>query len=278
MTYCKSLCRKPRKETLAERALGFTIIELSIVVAIIALVIGGIWVGQSMIRRSELQSIIADAKRYTVITKQFRDKYKYLPGDMPDAENYWGTDPDGCPDAGGDTDLRTETCNGDGNGQVGNEDVTAFYERFRYWQHLADAGFIDKMFSGGPGPVSSTDVLVGINVPLSQVNGVGFLARYIPNGFAGSAHFFAGDYKHFFLIGRQSPAGGVNNYPFMTPAEAAAIDGKEDDGQPGKGGVKNYKSTAPNASGCTTTDDPDTAEYNTGDSTINCALLVLMGF
>ena len=43
---------------------GFTLIEMAFVLAIIALVAGGILVGRSLVRDAELRTIITDVDRY----------------------------------------------------------------------------------------------------------------------------------------------------------------------------------------------------------------------
>ena len=67
---------------------GFTLVELSVVVVVIALLVGTILVGQTMIRGSELQGIITDYTKYQTAVEDFRKQYKALPGDMIDATDY----------------------------------------------------------------------------------------------------------------------------------------------------------------------------------------------
>jgi prepilin-type N-terminal cleavage/methylation domain-containing protein len=112
---------------------GFTLIELSIVLVIIGLVIGGVTVGQELIRSAELNSIITDVNRYTLAIKTFELKYDELPGDIDNAQSYWPT----CIDNG------PNTCNGNSNGRV----VEAF-ENNRSWQHLSLSGIIAENYTG----------------------------------------------------------------------------------------------------------------------------------
>jgi len=62
---------------------GFTLVELSIVLVIIGLLIGGILVGQSLIESSKINSFIKQIQQYDIATRNFKMKYKYLPGDSP---------------------------------------------------------------------------------------------------------------------------------------------------------------------------------------------------
>lgn len=66
---------KSRKE------IGFTLVELSIVLVIIGLLIGGILVGQSLIHSSKINRVVKDLSQYDIALAAFRDKYKQLPGD-----------------------------------------------------------------------------------------------------------------------------------------------------------------------------------------------------
>ena len=103
---------------------GFTLIELSLVLAIVALIIGGILVGQSLIRTSQVQSAISDIERFQNALVLFKEKYHYLPGDMPNATTFWGTD-SSCPNTSSNAIPKTATCNGDGNGRIADLDCSS---------------------------------------------------------------------------------------------------------------------------------------------------------
>src|SRR5215475_14851525 len=61
---------------------GFTLVELSIVLVIIGLIVGGVLVGQDMIKAAELRSTISQIEKYNTAVNTFRDKYRYIPGDI----------------------------------------------------------------------------------------------------------------------------------------------------------------------------------------------------
>lgn len=62
---------------------GFTLIELSIVLVIIGLLIGGVLQGQEMINNTRLKTTVAQFDGLTAAVQTFQDKYRELPGDAP---------------------------------------------------------------------------------------------------------------------------------------------------------------------------------------------------
>lgn len=64
--------------------LGFTLIELSIVLVIIGLLVGGVLVGRDLISAAEIRSQINQIENYKSSVNAFKLKYGYLPGDIPD--------------------------------------------------------------------------------------------------------------------------------------------------------------------------------------------------
>jgi prepilin-type N-terminal cleavage/methylation domain-containing protein len=59
---------------------GFTLIELSIVLVIIGLIVGGILVGRELIHAAEIRSQISQLNAYETATNAFRNKYNCYPG------------------------------------------------------------------------------------------------------------------------------------------------------------------------------------------------------
>src|SRR3569833_2534544 len=123
---------------------GFTLVELSIVLVILGLLVGGVLTGQSLIRAAELRSVTTQEQRYVTAVQTFRDKYFALPGDMTNATAYWGT-ATACPGDYPSPAATSATCNGDGDVQIFSR------ETFRFCQQLANAGLGGGGGGGGPG-------------------------------------------------------------------------------------------------------------------------------
>jgi prepilin-type N-terminal cleavage/methylation domain-containing protein len=60
---------------------GFTLVEITIVLVIIGLLIGGILQGQTLIRSMRVKDIVVTAKDLSTASQYFKDRYHYLPGD-----------------------------------------------------------------------------------------------------------------------------------------------------------------------------------------------------
>ena len=59
---------------------GFTLVELSIVLVIIGLIVGGILTGKDLIRAAELRSVQSDKEKIVTAINTFELKYNCLPG------------------------------------------------------------------------------------------------------------------------------------------------------------------------------------------------------
>src|ERR1017187_10122680 len=74
----------PRFHVKSHMKAGFTLVELSIVLVIIGLIIGGVLVGRDLISAAEVRAQISQIEKYQTAVNTFRDKYGYLPGDIPE--------------------------------------------------------------------------------------------------------------------------------------------------------------------------------------------------
>lgn len=269
---------------------GFSLVELSIVLVILGLLTGGILSGQSLIRAAELRTVSTDFNKYLTAAHTFRDKYRALPGDMPNAVKFWGAQ------AGDTTDgtdatcagltfanpaTGTATCNGNGNGQISNNTMHSstnpgWSEVWRAWQHLANAGLVEGSYTGVPATSNFVDGQAGLNMPVSRVDrsgGYAFLWIGVPSS-TGVSYYFPGSYGNTLAYG-----GGdrVDQAGLLWAEEAWNIDTKIDDGKPGQGKMRPYmNSMRPQ---CSTSNDPAVSEYRVHNATIkNCNLFLMTGF
>ncbi len=235
---------------------AFSLVELSIVLVILGLLVGGVLTGQSLIRAAELRSVTNDVQNYTTAMSAFRDKYFALPGDMPNATQFWGIaagSGDGavapCLTAA-TTDGRT--CNGNGDGRISDlSSSTLIAESFRMWQHLANAALIPGNYTGTIG-ADLTRVMPSSRVKRGSV----WFVSYQPQS-AGTTSVFSAPARQLF----QLYGSGLSALEFLKPEEAWNIDTKMDDGRPNLGSIRSNKGTT--ALPCSTTfGQPVTADAN----------------
>lgn len=240
---------------------GFSLVELSIVLVILGLLVGGILAGRNLIRSAELQGTITELDRHKTAILIFQDKYSAYPGDFDIAERFWDTDPDGCPEHTTRV-AKSETCNGNGDGVVANAGNR--YEMFRAWQHLSNAGLVAGSFTGvrGSEPTSGpSHAIIGDNVPAAKLSSAGF--SFQAAGMTSS--WYAPQQNSFLLGGNDAGGASLDNLigNALTSAEAWNVDTKLDDGKPGTGWMVVHNHTA--RPFCADSDDAAQAEYLLGE-------------
>ncbi len=144
---------------------AFTLVELSIVLVILGLLVGGVLAGQSLIRSAELRAIITERDKLTTAFYSFKDKYMALPGDLANAYAFWqSAGVAGCATNAYDN---VGGCNGDGDGWIhgGDSGVPIPSEITKVGMHLALAGLIEGTYDG-LGEETSLTNLIG-----SKLNG-----------------------------------------------------------------------------------------------------------
>lgn len=107
---------------------GFTLVELSIVITIVALLAVFVLRGQTLIGSATATSVTATATDLTRAISDFRARFQYLPGDLPNAANSIQGVPAAC-------DFAVSTA-GIGNGLIETTEVPCVAD------HLFAAGLI----------------------------------------------------------------------------------------------------------------------------------------
>lgn len=251
------------------RTQGFSLVELSIVLVILGLLTGGILAGQSLIRAAELRSITTSVDRFTTAHYTFRDKYFALPGDMGNATAFWGI----LAGTGSDEACQNveaaglPTCNGTGDGRVDSVGVTEGAERFRYWQHLANAGLIEGRYTGRTDSADPTAYVLatGKNTPSINSGNVRvdpYTQRDSATYYTATGFPFPGAFSgnEFTLSYRSTTTQGGGQ--MLLPEEAWNMDTKMDDGMPGRGRFTSSQMSWSGSPNCTTSDNATTALYN----------------
>jgi len=218
---------------------GFTLIELSIALVIIALVVAGVMTGRELIYLGKLRSTVAQVEMLDNATNAFRNKYGCLPGDCVSATTRFG--------------LRSLTAGaytgGNSNGIISYTGGPSYGEMWDYWRQLKDAGMTK---SDRPDFLLPHTSYTG---PACYASNNGWMVYHMPefNWFGGYqlARDLAG---HAYSIMQCH----YNQWAdYITPQTAYDIDAKLDNGSPSSGRVRSgiSQTTAMNATG---------TNYNTG--------------
>lgn len=219
-----------------QRHKGFTLIELSIVLVIIGLVVGGVFVGRDLIKAAEIRSTISELEKMNTAMITFRVKYNGLPGDL-DANKaaQFGLASRSGADGHGDGDGQLEGCSSASSGM----NSTFGCETALIWRDLSGAQLIAGSFD------TATDSL--ISVPSGSEN------LYFPkSSFKNTLNFTAFSYGgyNFLFLGDIISTNASGQYSLnayrqnFSPPEAQSIDSKIDDGLPFSGSFLVATSTA----------------------------------
>ena len=237
----------PRKvlwEDTPKQESGFTLIEMSVVLIIIGLIVGGILLGQDLIGGAAVRAQISQIQKYQAAVHTFQTKYNnYLPGDIP---NPYAT-------MFGFQTRGQYAGEGDGNGII--EGITnaspannnsldqSAGETVVFWVDLSTANLIDGTFNTASPTVVPSSAISGSTLnsylPVAKVGG-GNYVYVLSGGYSYYAHSSEGDNANYFGIAAISsiPAGGhVISTPGLSAQQAYAIDKKIDDGLPQSGSV-----------------------------------------
>lgn len=136
------------------RQTGFSLLELAIALAVLAILAGGVLKGRELLNSAKVQATLTDIANIETALSAFQARYSALPGDFVAANA---------------ANLGTNA--GDGNGLIKNDEVCAVFT------HLERAGFIQGDFTAGSNAGNCT--------PASNLENQ-FSGRYqLSNTFAG---------------------------------------------------------------------------------------------
>lgn len=244
---------------------GFSMVEMAVVLTIVALLVGGILVGKNMIRASEVQATVANVEEYRSAVNKFTERYLELPGDFQSASTYW-----------------TGTYDGDGNGTIGGDLDSScggdFAEQWAAFEHMSRAELVEGQYNHTTSSVPEP----GSNTPATPISGGGYTLRFCGD-ITSSSYYFTGQYGHVMQVGGTltvsgSVGTGGTRGPLFTPEEAGSVDQKLDDGYPATGRIRAPEKDDTYSTNCTTSNNPNTADYNFAMPVRLCPLFFLMGF
>ena len=261
-------------------ASGFSLVELAIVVVILGLLTGGILAGRSLIRASELRSILTEIDKYKVAGMAFRSKYFALPGDMANATKFWGsvTASGGtCPTSAG---TGTETCDGNGD-RILAVNSGHRLERYRFYEHLQNAGLLEGNLTGTAGPSPGLDGerhdVPGTNVPLSRYQDMPMSVNYVERETTPGTYYTLNT-GHYLVYARCCRADyNVIDWQddrMIHAEDMWTLDTKADDGKPDYGRIQIQRGYW---SGCATT-HTSPAEYALNAGKKQCKPFFALGY
>lgn len=253
-------------------AAGFSLVEMAVVLTIISLLVGGVLVGQNMIRSSNIQATVVGVEKYRSAVMKFSDRFLELPGDFQTATSNWSGN---------------GIANGNGNGRIGGDDAAVpsinndcaasnWAEQWNVWVHLAKAEMISGEFTNTG---NSATIELGVNTPATEISKGGYTLRFCGDITSGSS-YFSGTYGHTMQVGNGVSVSEGARRGLFTPKEAAAVDGKLDDGFPHTGKVLAPKMSNTTSLNCTNSDAsvPVTADYDFSQTAVKCPLFFVLGF
>lgn len=227
---------------------GFTLVELAIVMTIIGLLIGGILKGQELMENARVTATISQVKSYEAAVTTFRDSYAAIPGDMVAADERVP----GCTVAA----CQHTSTNGGGNGIVGIDNWAADWapqvttaldggaideegETQMFWTHLLLADLISGITNA---PLRTGGQLAwGESHPAAKIGG-GYVVGFADGSPTIGSPATLGPSGLVVMITQSitvAPGETAGLQP-MTPARAAQIDRRIDDGNPITGYVQSY--------------------------------------
>lgn len=198
---------------------GFSLVEMSVVLLVIALIVAGIMATQSLVTQANLRAIVTDFNTYKTTYQNFLDYYGQKPGDYTRANE----------------NFNITNSNGNGNGFI---DFNSNAEMRKVWLHLRFSEFM----SFEPIPLTgATDdrIISGQSVPKGPYDNSGYIiaSRNSANNniWTNAPSPWGANNVTAVYAGRTTTSNAADpdsgfSFGVLTPPEAFSIDTKIDDG------------------------------------------------
>lgn len=227
---------------------GFTLVELSIVLVIIGLLVGGILASQSMVSTTKIQKTVRQLQQYEVAVTNFRTKYKQLPGDA---------------------DVFTGPSGALNSGYI--SDGGWFSETGKFWSDLStgvglkDAKGQDFQTFGTSGDTEFETKIPQLSIDHNRGLKTGLFVETTDVGFGPKNYWLYWSFNGSDWM--SGPAASA-----LKPKDMVAIDRKIDDGLAASGKMINYDWSW-GANPCVVG-----GVYNIGNNNYLCSLVLEVGF
>ena len=190
------------------RRLGFTLIELSIVLVIIGLLIGGILAAKSIISSTKITRAVKDLQQYDIAVTNFQTKYNSLPGD-------------------------SKLFGGNGNGMIDSTEVLHVWSDLSVGVSLMNKSGVTYS-SAPPGGPFTTSNAPSLNLALPTSSGITTDMTLILQSYDITTGAQSNIANYIFSDTSSGIPGGIAIFP----VDALALDKKIDDANPSSGKVK----------------------------------------
>lgn len=199
---------------------GFTLVEISIVMIIVGLLIGGTFGGMKLIENMQVNKTVQDLKAIESAALTFKDTYGRLPGDMPNTAARLPSCTDAPCATGGNGNRRID----DVVQALWNAALTPTMEKFTFWHHLQAADMLSV------GTKNTLDMNFGEGQPEAAVGG-GFRLYYWASGAMFSPLSTPVNATAIMITGIHSDViATTGGNPVVACSQLSSVDRKMDDG------------------------------------------------
>ena len=232
---------------------GFTLIELSIVLVIIGLIVGGVLSGRELIENAQARQAIRQIESYNAAFSAFQGKYSGIPGDLHQSKAVgfgfsWATGQY----IGGTPAVNPSDGFGDGDGFIECSSASAISfcgEAALTFIHLSEAKLIENSLDYNAidpdtgDPIFLTDsAYLFATYPMTNA-GMQKAVPALKGGFGAAytlMYSVSGDVSHYYILAGINTIEGdgtTNLIHTLSATQSYRLDSKMDDGLPNQGTV-----------------------------------------
>lgn len=219
---------------------GFTLVEMSILLIIVGLIMGGVLIGRDLVESARIRAFITQINNYKLAAATFRNKYGGMPGDLEA----------GAASSFGFTDRSGAGYNHNNNGFIescnGNDSWNNFgCEAALFWSDLSASKLITENFSQtiDDNNIEIDDGEQTLYFPSAKLDGSLYVMMV---GQSEGSPWLCENFGNCYMISKVTSTAADGSYtgsfplPGLSSMRAYIIDSKLDDGNPGTGSVVAY--------------------------------------